>query len=78
MREATETPIGLVPAAGELNLDGLDIGEAEMRELTTVDEDALRQELPQVEAHLAQFGDELPAEITAQLEALKQRLGLAA
>ncbi len=73
--EATETPIGLVPAPGELNLDGLDVGDAEMRELTTVDEDALRQELPQVEEHLAKFGDQLPAEITAQLEALKQRLG---
>ena len=46
-----------------------------MRELLTVDEDALRTELPQVEEHLASFGDDLPAEISSQLEALKKRLG---
>ena len=73
--EATETPIGLVPAAGELNLDGLEVTDEQMRELTTVNEDALRLELPQVEEHMATFGDELPAELAAQLEALKQRLG---
>ena len=60
--EAVETPIGLVPAPGEINIDGLDISDEAMRELTTVDEDGLRDELPQVEEHLAQFGDRLPAE----------------
>ena len=64
-----------MPAAAELNLDGLDISEEALRELTTVDTDALRDEVPQVEEHLAKFGDALPAELTAQLEALKQRLG---
>ena len=46
-----------------------------MRELLSVDEEALREQLPQIEEHLAQFGDDLPAEIRGQLEALKQRLG---
>jgi phosphoenolpyruvate carboxykinase (GTP) len=72
--EATETPIGLVPAPGEITVDGLDVTEAAMIELTTVDEVALRDELPQVEEHLAKFGDALPDEITAQLEALRARL----
>jgi phosphoenolpyruvate carboxykinase (GTP) len=36
----------------------------------------VRDQLPQLEAHLAQFGDRLPAEIRAQLEALKERLGI--
>jgi len=31
--------------------------------------------MPQVEEHLARFGDDLPDEIKAQLEALKERLG---
>jgi GTP-dependent phosphoenolpyruvate carboxykinase len=31
--------------------------------------------MPQLEEHLARFGDDLPAEIQAQLEALKARLG---
>ena len=53
--EATETPIGLVPAEGELKLDGVDVSDEAMRELLTVDEEALRTELPQVEEHLAKL-----------------------
>jgi phosphoenolpyruvate carboxykinase (GTP) len=73
--EAVETPIGLVPAEGEINLDGLDISAEAMAELTSVDEEGLRDELPQVEEHLAKFGDRLPGAVREQLEALKQRLG---
>ena len=72
--EATETPIGLVPAPGAINTDGLDVTEEAMRELTTVDAEQLREELPQVEEHLAQFGDRLPQPVRDQLEALKQKL----
>jgi phosphoenolpyruvate carboxykinase (GTP) len=73
--EAVESPIGLVPAEGEINIEGLSVSDSEIRALTTVDEDALRAQLPQVEEHLARFGDDLPDEIGRQLEALKQRLG---
>ena len=73
--EAVETPIGLVPAEGELNLDGLDISAEAMAELTSVDEEGLRDELPQVEEHLAKFGDKLPGAVREQLDALKKRLG---
>ena len=73
--EATETPIGLVPAEDDLNTEGLDLSAEALHELTSVDEQALRDELPQVEEHLAKFGDRLPAELRSQLEALKQRLG---
>jgi phosphoenolpyruvate carboxykinase (GTP) len=73
--ETVETPIGLVPTADGISTEGLDIGEAEMTELLTVDEDALRHELPQVEEYLAQFGDHLPAEVQAQLDELKRKLG---
>jgi phosphoenolpyruvate carboxykinase (GTP) len=73
--EVVETAIGNVPAPGELNIDGLEIGEEQVRELLAVDEGALRQELPQVEEHLAKFGDNLPQEIRGHFETLKQRLG---
>ena len=73
--ETVETPIGLVPAAGELELDGLSISDEAISELLTVDPDALRAQVPQIEEFLSQFGDSLPAEISAQLEALKGRLG---
>ena len=73
--ETVETPIGLVPAAGELELEGLSISDEAISELLTVDPDALRAQVPQLEEFLSQFGDSLPAEISAQLEALKGRLG---
>ena len=72
--EAVESVIGIVPAPGEINTEGLDISDEAMDELTTVDEDGLRDELPQVEEHLAKFGDRLPDAVRGQLEALKNRL----
>ena len=73
--EAVETPIGLLPAEGEIDTDGLEISAEAMGELLSVDTDLFREQLPQVKEHLAQFGDKLPAEIRRQLEALEQRLG---
>jgi phosphoenolpyruvate carboxykinase (GTP) len=71
---AVETPIGLVPERGDLNLAGLDVSDAAMEELLTVDTDKLRDELPQVREHLARFGDNLPAPLRAHLEALEAKL----
>ena len=73
--EAVETPVGLVPAEGDLNTEGLDLDPAALRELLTVDEEAARAELPQVEEHLARFGDDLPAAVRTQFEDLRRRLG---
>jgi len=72
--EAVETPIGLLPAEGEINTKDLDLSAEEMQELITVDDEAVAAQLPQVEEHLGQFGDDLPDEIAQQLEALKKRL----
>ena len=71
--EVVATPIGNVPAPGELNTEGLDISEEAMAELLAVDTEALAAELPQVEEHLAKF-DNLPAEVRSQLEGLKAKL----
>jgi phosphoenolpyruvate carboxykinase (GTP) len=73
--DARETPIGLVPAPGDLYTGGLDVPADELEEVLTVDPEALREQLPQVKEHLAQFGDRLPDELHEQLEALEQRLG---
>ena len=72
--ETVETPLGLLPAKGELNVEGLQLGEAQLDELLSVDPEALREQLPQVEEFLARFGERLPDEIQGQLEALKTRL----
>ncbi|MCO5316445.1 MAG: phosphoenolpyruvate carboxykinase (GTP) [Solirubrobacterales bacterium] len=73
--ETVETSFGLLPSIDGLNVDGLDLTGEALSELLSVDEDALRDQLPQVEEHLARFGDDLPDEIHRQFEALKERLG---
>ena len=72
--ETIETPLGLLPSVGDLDLEGLDISPHALDELLTVDEHAVREQLPQIEQHLARFGDALPDEIRAQFDALKSRL----
>ena len=72
--EAVETPIGLVPAAGSLNVDGLDIDDADLEALLTVDEAAVSAEIDQVRGHLDSVGDSLPSTLRDELAALEQRL----
>ncbi|MDP4603012.1 MAG: phosphoenolpyruvate carboxykinase (GTP) [Solirubrobacteraceae bacterium] len=72
--EAVETPIGLVPAAGSLNVDGLEIDAADLEALLTVDEDAVSAEIDQVRGHLDSVGDSLPSTLRDELAALEQRL----
>ncbi len=73
---AIETEIGLLPAVGEggIDVDGLDVSEADMQELLTVDVDGWKSQISQVHAHYAKFGDTLPAKLREQLDALEQRL----
>jgi phosphoenolpyruvate carboxykinase (GTP) len=73
--EATDSVIGRVPNPQDINTDGLDLGDGGIDHLLEIDADELRQQLPQVEEHLARFGDRLPDEVQAQLAAMKQRLG---
>ena len=73
--DPVEAAIGRVPREGEIDISGLELSADDMRTLLAVDPEEVAQQLPQVEAHLHQFGHRLPDEIAAQLEALKQRLG---
>jgi phosphoenolpyruvate carboxykinase (GTP) len=73
--EAAETPIGLVPPPEDLDTEGVDISGEDLRTLLTVEPEEVKAQLPQLEEHLARFGERLPAEIRSQVDALKQRLG---
>jgi phosphoenolpyruvate carboxykinase (GTP) len=73
--EANETPIGFVPPPRDLHTDGLQMEEAALADLLTVDPKLIREQLPQVKEHLARFGDRLPAELNQQLADLERRLG---
>jgi len=73
--EADETPLGLVPRQDDLNTDGLDIDPADLATVLDIDAAELKAQLPQMEQHLALFGERLPGEIRAQMDALRERLG---
>ena len=75
--KAVKTPIGHVPAAGELDLTGLDLQPDALNEMLEVDRAELQAELPQIAKHLQQFGERLPAEIGEQLTSLAADLDTA-
>ena len=72
--EAVETPIGNVPAAGGLDVSGLDVSAADMNTLLEVDVDGWLAELPLIQEHFAKFGDKLPQDLKAEFAELEQRL----
>ncbi len=72
--EADETPIGFVPPPRDLHTDGLQMEEAALADLLTVDPKLIREQLPQVKEHLARFGDRLPDKLNEQLAELERRL----
>jgi len=66
LREGTvsgvSTPVGILPAKDELNLEGLDISPEDLDRVLTIDVDRWRQEIGFRQAHLEQFAN-LPPEI---------------
>jgi phosphoenolpyruvate carboxykinase (GTP) len=72
--EATETAIGYVPTADALDTSGLDLDEATLTELLSVDNDAWRQEVDLINAHFEFVGDSLPQAMRDELADLEKRL----
>ncbi|MFM8562997.1 MAG: phosphoenolpyruvate carboxykinase (GTP) [Acidimicrobiia bacterium] len=71
---AVKTAIGLLPEAGALDLNGLDVSKDDLDELLKVDAEGWKSALPQIEGHYAQFGAKLPARLGAQLDTLASSL----
>ncbi len=72
---AVESPIGLMPKEGDLDLAGLSLSPDNLKELMSVKTDEWKTEIPDIEAHFATFGDRLPQKLKEQLAALAKRLG---
>ncbi|MPZ64184.1 MAG: phosphoenolpyruvate carboxykinase (GTP) [Pseudonocardiaceae bacterium] len=75
---ATETAIGRVPGADQIDLSGLDthgVDFADVAASLTVDAEEWRAEIPLIEEWFAKIGDALPTSMRDELEALEQRLG---
>jgi phosphoenolpyruvate carboxykinase (GTP) len=72
--EAADTPIGRVPTRAALNTDGLDIADDDLAELLRVHPEEWLAEVEPIREFYGQFGDKLPDELRAQLDALERRL----
>ena len=72
--EAVRTPIGFLPTISSLDVSGLDVSAADLKNLLSLDEVGWSAAIPEIEAHYAQFGDSLPTELTAHLHELAAAL----
>jgi phosphoenolpyruvate carboxykinase (GTP) len=72
---AVDTAIGRIPAPGALDVDGLDLDQAELDAAMAVDPEEWKAEVPGIIEWFEKFGDKLPSTLWNELEALKARLG---
>jgi phosphoenolpyruvate carboxykinase (GTP) len=70
-----ETPIGIVATPESLDLDGLDVSEADVAEALAVNHDEWLGEIPSIEEWFNFVGEKLPTGLQDEFDALKQRLG---
>ncbi|MBI2706004.1 MAG: phosphoenolpyruvate carboxykinase (GTP) [Actinobacteria bacterium] len=71
---ATDTAIGRVPSSDAIDTSGLDLDIATIAKILEVDNEAWRHEIPLIEAHFANLGERLPAELRDELNELEKRL----
>ena len=72
--DATETPIGYVPAKDAIDTSGIDVTEEQMTELLDVDKEEWLNEIESIREHYARFEDRLPKVLSDELDALEARL----
>jgi phosphoenolpyruvate carboxykinase (GTP) len=72
---AVTTPIGNLPAPGSLDLGGLDITEADLDLLLTVDAQAWKVEAEHIPEFFETFGEHLPQRLWELHRELAGRLG---
>ena len=76
--EAIDGVTGRYPKFEDFNLEGLDeVDEAAWNKLFAIDPEAWAAEMDSTEEYLAQFGDKVPDEITAQLAKFRERIAAA-
>ena len=75
--DSVDSPIGRLPAEGALPMDGLDLGAEQLEELFAVSPESWLAECDLTAEYYAMFGDRVPAQLHAQLAALRERLASA-
>ena len=71
---ARETALGPMPEAKDLDLSGLNMAEADVQELLSVDAQGWLGKIPELREHLVKLGHRVPEALFDELDALKHRL----
>jgi phosphoenolpyruvate carboxykinase (GTP) len=71
---AVDTPIGRLPAPGDLDTKGLDLPGANLAKLLSVDVEGWLAEVPLIREHFAKFGSHLPEGLNREVDELEGRL----
>lgn len=69
--EARETPLGFTPFPGDLESEGLDLSDEDLEKLFSINLEELQDEAEDISRHYQQFGEDLPKELSDQLELLR-------
>lgn len=72
--DGVETPIGTVPKAEDINLEGLDFSIDTLKDILKVDKEAWKKEAAGVKEFYTTFGDKLPEELAKEADGLIERL----
>jgi phosphoenolpyruvate carboxykinase (GTP) len=72
--DAVRTPIGFLPTKESLDLSGLNISDAALSRLLSVDREAWTRELADMKAFFEKFGRRLPEELWQEHDRLTRRL----
>jgi len=73
--DAKSTEIGYIPYAKDIDIEGLDIDNAVLEDLLTVDKESWKADIDNIKEFYALVGDRVPAEMYDELKALEDRLG---
>ncbi|GAA4284551.1 phosphoenolpyruvate carboxykinase (GTP) [Brevibacterium daeguense] len=75
--EAVETPLGMTPAEGALDLDGLDVTPEQLQKALAIKPQEWADEIESIEEWYEQLGDHVPEALRTEVDQLRRRLGLA-
>jgi len=72
--KAVSTPIGNVPAPGALDISGLDVSEADMRQITTVDKAKWKAEVAEAHNFFTKKIQRVPQRMLRDLDEIRSKL----
>lgn len=73
--DAVETPIGFVPKAEDINIEGLDIDIDVIKGLLDIDVELWKEDVAGIKEFYKKVGDRVPAELYDELATLEKNLG---